>query len=268
MNDMINLLKEFHFTESESKVYISLLENGEGTGYEISKFSGVPNSKVYSILEALMQKGVLTNSLRSKNTIYKAEPIAKVSKLLLERANKSAAQLEKLGSNFSTKEEDDKIWNIEQKDSVISSCVDLIDNAKNEIMIQIWVNDLTSELEQSLINKQNEGINVLVILFDLEEEYKTNIKNYFAHGFEKPKLHDLKSRWINLSVDGEKMIYASFGKKDLMEGITTRNSSMVYFAQEYIKHDAYCLNLINLLKEKHPDEINEYLQGVREIFLK
>ena len=50
MIKLINTLKEFKFTESEAKVYISLLQNGPCTGYELSKVSGVARSKIYNIL--------------------------------------------------------------------------------------------------------------------------------------------------------------------------------------------------------------------------
>ena len=50
---VIELLKNFQFTESEAKVYVTLTQYGPQTGYEVSKTSGVPRSKVYNILESL-----------------------------------------------------------------------------------------------------------------------------------------------------------------------------------------------------------------------
>ena len=40
----------------ETRVYTTLLEKGNLTGYEVSKISGVPRSKVYNILEKLLKK--------------------------------------------------------------------------------------------------------------------------------------------------------------------------------------------------------------------
>ena len=54
---MIAQLREFGFTESEAKVYVALLEGGAVSGYEASKLSGVARSKIYTILEALIQRG-------------------------------------------------------------------------------------------------------------------------------------------------------------------------------------------------------------------
>ena len=59
MENIINLMKKYNFTEYETKVYITLLEIGKSTGYEISKRSTVPRSKVYITLETLLKKGLI-----------------------------------------------------------------------------------------------------------------------------------------------------------------------------------------------------------------
>lgn len=59
---MIAQLREFGFTESEAKVYVALLEGGAVSGYEASKLSGVARSKIYTILEALIQRGAVLSS--------------------------------------------------------------------------------------------------------------------------------------------------------------------------------------------------------------
>jgi len=74
MKSIIYLLREFNFTESEAKVYVALLENGACTGYEVSKLSGVARSKIYNVLEALLQRGAITDSQGDKTILYRANP--------------------------------------------------------------------------------------------------------------------------------------------------------------------------------------------------
>lgn len=268
MEKIIRLLKEFHFTESESKVYISLLENGSGTGYEISKFSGVSNSKIYNILENLMQRGVLSNSQRGKSTVYRAEPISKVATLLKLHTNQAIKELERAAGNLASPYEDEKIWNLVNHSSIIANCIELIESAQDHIMIQIWVNELNHEIENALIQKQKELDKVLVILYDEHEQYHTRIDKFYAHGFEEDKLHDTGTRWITLTVDGKEMLYASFDEFDVLEGISTRNQRIVYFAQEYIAHDAYCLKLIDMIKGNDDPNFIKGMSNVRNIFSK
>lgn len=67
--------KEFEnigLTKGESKVYSYLLKTGEKTTGPIVKNSKVAYSKVYQILERLMQKGLISFIIKNKTKHYKA----------------------------------------------------------------------------------------------------------------------------------------------------------------------------------------------------
>lgn len=68
---LVKKMKQFGYTESETNIYLSLVENGSMTGYEVSKKSGVPRSKVYNNLETLVKKGVVLVN-KSEPKIYSA----------------------------------------------------------------------------------------------------------------------------------------------------------------------------------------------------
>jgi sugar-specific transcriptional regulator TrmB len=54
------IFKEIGFTEGEVKVYFALLEHGKSKTGAISKYSGVHTSKVYLILDRLIEKGLVS----------------------------------------------------------------------------------------------------------------------------------------------------------------------------------------------------------------
>ena len=86
---MIAQLREFGFTESEAKVYVALLEGGAVSGYEASKLSGVARSKIYTILEALIQRGAVLSSSDGRATLYRAESPAHLAELLRGEASRA-----------------------------------------------------------------------------------------------------------------------------------------------------------------------------------
>ncbi|MCA9478267.1 MAG: hypothetical protein KC535_03920 [Nanoarchaeota archaeon] len=58
-------------TESEKKVYLSLLDLGDSTRSKIVDASGIAGSKVYEILEKLCQKGFISTYVKNKVKHFK-----------------------------------------------------------------------------------------------------------------------------------------------------------------------------------------------------
>jgi sugar-specific transcriptional regulator TrmB len=66
-----NVLKELGLTDSEVKVYLTLLELGDSTRTNIVNKSKIAGSKVYDILEKLKQKGLVTIYIKDKIKHFK-----------------------------------------------------------------------------------------------------------------------------------------------------------------------------------------------------
>lgn len=266
MGNMISRLRDFGFTETEAKVYIALLQNGDCTGYEASKYAGVPRSKVYATLEGLCSRGILATTLRDKTSIYRAKPIDQLATLIRSETEDNLRRLEEEARNFETPRDTEQIWQLTGYKSILNKCRQLIEDAKHEVLIQIWKQDLNRELERCIIDKQAELGRVLVILYDEEERYDTAIRDFYPHGFERDKMHDAGSRWITITADGNEMVHVSIQSKERASAVFTRNASMVFFANEYVKHDAYCLRLIEHMGERVKAVFGQDMEGIRDVF--
>lgn len=266
MDKTINILKNFNFNESEAKAYINLFQHGPCSGYELSKISGVPRSKIYNILETLFQKGYVTNTQDGNVLLYKAEPIEYIIRLIKNTTEDKLNMLLEGMSSFEKSMDNEQIWNIKGHENIINKCLDLMENSKKEILIQIWADDLTERLEEVLIEKQDKLGRVLVIFYDSENAYDTRLKKFYKHRFEKDKLMDKGSRWITLTIDSAEMLHASIENYNVAEGIYTKNKGMVFFANEYVKHDAYCLRLIDKLGDRVKEVFGENMEGIRDVF--
>jgi len=266
MKPIIDLLQEFDFTESEAKVYIAFLENGANTGYEISKLSGVARSKIYNVLEILTQRGVLTCSQDEKSTLYKAVPVEQLTSSIRRQIVKNLERLEQECDKLSKPRSDERIWYLFDWESAKSRCLQMINSANEEVMMQIWTNQLDRELEQCICRKQKDLDRMAVILYDETETYRTTIPRFYRHGFEQEKLKEMGGRWLTISVDGKEMIYMTFSETGMTQAICSKNADIVLFAREYMYHDAYCLRLIDHLREQATSEFGFNLEGVRDVF--
>lgn len=266
MEKVINLLKNFDFTESEAKAYLALMQNGFCSGYEVSKLSGVPRSKIYNILENLYKKGYITSAQEGKLLLYNAEPIDQVIRLIKNATEDKLDLLALQTLNFGVSRDNERIWNLDGYEVILNKCIDLIEGANREILIEIWADDLTPRLEDIIIEKQKTLGRILVILYDSKNLYETKIKSYYKHGFERSKLKDAEHRWITLTIDSNVMLHATIKNENVAECIFTKNSGLVFFAHEYIIHDAYCLKLIDALGDRVKDVFGDDMEGIRDVF--
>ncbi|VVB58718.1 HTH-type sugar sensing transcriptional regulator TrmBL1 [Candidatus Anstonella stagnisolia] len=90
------ILEEYGLSNSEARVYLILLENGQQKSGEIIRESGLQSSSVYNTLSALMQKGIVSYVMEGKVKLFQAEKPETFLALLEEKGRKFREMLPKL----------------------------------------------------------------------------------------------------------------------------------------------------------------------------
>ena len=86
MNIDNDLLQKIGLTGSESKVYLALLEIGNFTSKkDILKYSGIAPSKVYHVLDKLMDKGLVSTIIKNNVKHFAAAPPARIKDYISEK---------------------------------------------------------------------------------------------------------------------------------------------------------------------------------------
>jgi len=67
-------LSAFGLTEKESEVYLALLNSGPTNIYNVAKKTGINRIALPEVVESLVNKKMLTTSVKGKRKIYSAEP--------------------------------------------------------------------------------------------------------------------------------------------------------------------------------------------------
>lgn len=91
------ILKEIGLTESEIKVYLALLETGSAKKGIIVKVAGIASSKIYEVMDKLIEKGLASYVLKGNVRYFNAAPASRIRDYLKEKEEKLKAQDEKLG---------------------------------------------------------------------------------------------------------------------------------------------------------------------------
>src|SRR3989344_9541248 len=81
-------LREAGLTEGEIKTYLALLEIGSSTTGPILEKTGIARSIIYTILEKLIQKGLVIVIIKEKTKYFQAADPRKIIDYLDEREKK------------------------------------------------------------------------------------------------------------------------------------------------------------------------------------
>ena len=152
MADLVEKLKEIGFNSYEAKVYIALLKKYPATGYEVSKLANIPQARTYDTLKALEEKNIVatTNSKPTTYTPIKPKQIlSSYQKKMSSTLNYLEKHLPEVKNNYN-----EPIVTISGKQNIHDKVLEIIQNAKREIYMEVWSQDFRI-YEKELLNAYN-----------------------------------------------------------------------------------------------------------------
>jgi sugar-specific transcriptional regulator TrmB len=225
--DLANRLVGVGFTEYEAKAYLTLLHDYPATGYQISKKSGVPRSMVYEALGRLHTRGAVLETHDGRATLYRPLP----PDVLLDQHEQEHRQMmselrEGLRLLYSTQDED-RVWSITQRQSVLSYAAQMIRQAQSEIYTLLADPDLTV-LHRDICAAHERGVSVSALLTgdaDLE------CGRVARHAPLESELQELTGT-LMVVVDGHEALIARSSTETT--ATITRNPNLVLIARQFV----------------------------------
>lgn len=255
MKNLIDQLQNLNFTQYESRAYLSLLEQGNITGYELAKNSGIPASKIYAVLNKLMEKEVIL-ALDTEPVTYTPLPPNEVLSRLkgeyLNTINQLDSKLneiykkQKLSNNY--------IWNISGRETILRRVCEFINEAENQIYLSVWDEEV-EEIKEALINANKSKVEISIVHYG---KNLLNIGNEFKHGREHQIRQQRGERRLAMEIDEEKVILCHFHENGGSNAVWTTNKGLILLAKDYIIHDIYTIKMA----EKFGNAANEIFEIV------
>lgn len=90
----IETIRTIGLTDGEAKVYLALMKLGSSTTGPIADKSGVARSKIYHVLERLVQKGLVSYIIQEKTRYYQAEDPSKLREYIQQKEESLKTQKE------------------------------------------------------------------------------------------------------------------------------------------------------------------------------
>lgn len=248
MKTIVESLEKLNFSKSEAKIYICLLQNGNMTGYQIGKKINMSRSSVYSSLENLYRRGIVS-LLPGDTSIYQAQdPEIIIDKLKKEFINSADLLKEELGK-IEKKDKEERFLNIEGYKNIVEKAKEILLQAQKEVYINTDFDLKLFEKELNILRKK--GVRVIVFSFSDLDIKGLDIELY-SHMLDSESCGG--NTRLMIVIDFHETLIANSEDKNNFFGTFTQNKLLSSIVSEHIHNDIYILRLNEKYKKKLIDQ--------------
>jgi Predicted transcriptional regulators len=226
--ELVEQLTNFNLTRQESAIYLCLLANGELTGYEVAKLTGISRSNTYNALAGLADKGA-AYVMEGNVTKYTAVSFEEFS-------NNYIHKLTELQKSISTslpdrREESDGYITIKGEQHIWDKLRNILLEAEYRVYIAVSF-EMIKIIEEDLMYLLKKNIKVVIL---------TN-KPYQLDGaiiYQK----DILDTQIRLIVDSYKVLTGEINDKEFSTCLYSKNHNLVDVFKEMLQNEITLIQL-------------------------
>jgi sugar-specific transcriptional regulator TrmB len=248
---MDHLLPSFHklgVTTFEARAYLSLLERGNVTGYELSKQSGIPSSKVYSVINSLLKKDLII-SLESRPIRYLPRPADDAIKKCSSDLKETVTFLKKNLKLIQHPSSHDQIIakNIIEREEIFRKARQIVHETERTLYLALWREEW-GYIRAALKKAHSKGIKIFTVAYG---PVPIEFGEIYQHAPSDPVFRERKERRLVLVSDDQKALFASFSQENREKAVWTENRGLVYLIRDFIIHEIYIVKI----RQAFPKEI-------------
>ena len=262
MHELYLKLEKLGLSPYEAKAYLALMQKSPANGYEISKISKIPTSKIYETLLKLKNKGFIYANDYLEPVRYYPAPPDDVLDALREEYNATIEQLGMALQRVKPLPNIDLAWNLTGAEAVLAKSKEIIANAAETLYLSLWPEDAT-QLRDVVNQAAARGVKIICGVFGESggggDFFNVATINLTQCGHSSQIR--LGSRLTAISGDNREVLISETDGRETL-GVWTLNPGIVLMAKEYIRHDIWGRILIDHIGEERFQRLsreNEFL---------
>jgi len=226
-------MQKLGFSKYESKAYLKLLENFPINGYMLSKYSGVPRSRIYEVLENLQDKKMVFKQQENNHTLYSpVEPEVFLQGVKAEYQTIFSQIATFTKAVYKKKKADENLFVINGRKNIFDFINTLIGAAVKRIAISVWEDDF-DDLRAELNNALKRGVELRGIYFGNNVPFDSLVPHRRLSRYTAEK-HE---RFITLVIDSTHTLSGVVSKDSASKVTWTRDQGFIEISEDFIAHD-------------------------------
>jgi sugar-specific transcriptional regulator TrmB len=235
---IIEALEGLGFSQYEARAYIGLLKQNPVTGYQLSKVSGIPRSRIYETLDRLTARGYAI-SIQSDPVAFKPLAARELLDQLQDKFDSSLSLLDKELTLLETDNPTESTWNLRGRDAILERVRLMVSRAQECVYLVGWADTLNA-IQPELEHCASKGCRIVVISCG---DFSMDGISQYRHTFESA-LVDSGDNLLHVVVDGMEVLIGSVSPDDTCEAAWSRSSAMIQITEDYIRHEVYIQKII------------------------
>lgn len=235
-------LQELGLTQSEAKIYLSLLGGSAANGNQVARLAGVPSAKVYENLERLASQGLVVQLEDGRYVPLELE------EFLAQKRSRMSEVAELLRQSVRRKAHDvhsEILWHGTGYQALLDRAERLVASASEEALISAWPPEV-SKLLPSIEAALERGARVAVLTFTSHTDAAKLFGDLVSHPGLNVHGHAMLPTVHLRHGDHAAFVVDEVGTllmngNALMEwvGVRTTNPAVVQTVANFIRHDIY-----------------------------
>ncbi len=254
---LLEEMKKIGFNAYEAMAYIGLLKKNPVSRYELSQISGVPQSKIYEIIERLQEKNVVI-VIENDPPLYIPMPPGDLISIISKEYSLAFSSLEKGLTQISQKSLNDYILNLNNYDSIILKAKYIVDITSENLLISCWPDELDL-LMPNLKHLHDKKVKITIIGYNLDTSF--GYGKVFTHGITEEVEGERGKQLI--AVNEKIALMAVLGNNP--HGLWTKSKELIQLYKEYILHEIYLWRVLNDYKEQIRFRYGENLEKLKDL---
>jgi HTH-type transcriptional regulator, sugar sensing transcriptional regulator len=250
------------FSEYEAKAYLALVRESPATAYEVAKRSAIPTSKIYEVLNKLLEREAVLRIEHSRKQKYL--PLSP-DELIAQYRSRFEDTLSSLQTGLHQLQHDRNlsyIWNILDYNTLMEKAQHVLAKTHKHLLLSLWPEEMR-HVEGSLRIAKKRGVRIATILFG---QHATAIGQTYPHPIEDTLYIEKGGRGLVIVADSQEVLFGKIAPDGKVEGAYSRNAGFTAMAEDYIKHDIYVMKIVQRFDPMLTKSFGKNYRRLRDVF--